>query len=126
MFSLRRCFAATMPGVASGRGWLLCFLAVAGLVSVALSGELKIDHIENFSANQVTIHFDTDPNLGYSLQALDSLSCGTNAPHCTSNGVPTQGWLNLFSVPPLPFPSHYVVADAKTNHHRFYRLLITP
>src|SRR5437899_1580817 len=66
------------------------------------AGEVRIDHIELFLDNQVTIHFDTEANLTYELQYV--------------NHIPTNGsaWSNLYVAPNLPFPNHYVVADYRT------------
>jgi hypothetical protein len=100
------------------------FLALAATTTAATFGENppRIDHIEILNANLVTIHFDTAAARGYSLEYADSL-CFTvrnpSLPSCTS-------WSNLFSVPPIPFPNHYVVADSRTNRFRVYRLRVAP
>jgi len=62
--------------------------------------------------NGVLLHFDTDANRTYILQATDRL--GTNAV-----------WTNLYTAPKLPFTSHYIVPDLRPGNH-FYRLSVTP
>jgi hypothetical protein len=74
------------------------------------AAEIRIDHIERLGSNQITIHFDTERNRKYSLQYTDR---------------PTGQWFNLFQAPSLPYPSHYVIADTRTNGHRIYRLMAT-
>ena len=87
--------------------WLPFALAV-------IAGEVRIDHIELFGSNYVTIHFDTEANRIYELQYV--------------NGFPTNGstWSNLYVAPSLPFPNHYVVVDDRNSDVRFYRLRVTP
>jgi len=76
----------------------------------------KISYIERWSVNGtngVLIHFDTDANRIYTLQATAKL--GTNVV-----------WTNLYSTPPnTVFPNHYVVPDLRPGNH-FYRLSVTP
>jgi len=74
----------------------------------------KISYIERWGVNGtngVLLHFDTDANKTYTLQATDRL--GTNAV-----------WTNLYSAPNLPFQNHYIVPDLRPGNH-FYRLHIT-
>jgi hypothetical protein len=75
----------------------------------------KISYIERWSVNGtngVLLHFDTDANKTYTLQAADKL--GTNAV-----------WTNLYTAPNLPFTGHYIVPDLRPGNH-FYRLHVTP
>jgi hypothetical protein len=74
----------------------------------------RIDHIELFQANQVTVHFDTEANRTYELQ-FQNPGGSLNAP-----------WTNLFVAPRIPFPNHYIVVDTRTNRARIYRLRVTP
>jgi|SRR5437868_2822113 len=76
-----------------------------------------IQLIELYSTNQVLIHFDTDANRTYTLQYTDRIG---------SNGLAGSTWSNLYRAPLLPFPSHYIVPDTRTNRMRFYRLSVTP
>jgi hypothetical protein len=75
----------------------------------------KISYIERWSVNGTNgllLHFDTDANRTYTLQATDML--GTNAV-----------WTNLYTAPKLPFANHYIVPDLRPGNH-FYRLHVTP
>jgi hypothetical protein len=74
----------------------------------------KISYIQRWSVdgtNGVLLHFDTDANRRYILQATDKF--GTNAI-----------WTNLYSAPNLPFNDHYIVPDLRPGNH-FYRLQVT-
>ncbi len=73
----------------------------------------RIDRLEFFLNDQVTIHFDTDANRTYELQFRNL------APALTP-------WTNLFVAPRIPFPNHYIVVDTRTNRARIYRLKVTP
>ena len=107
---------------------VLPFLLVLLLSSRLSSGaDPRIDRIEFFLQDQLTIHFDTGPNRTYALQYLDILSCSTNESGlCSSNSVPIARWSNFWVAPNIPFPNHYILVDYRTNRHRFYRLKITP
>lgn len=75
----------------------------------------KISYIERWSVNGtngVLVHFDTDANRTYTLQAAETP--GTNAV-----------WTNLYTAPLLPFTGHYIVPDLRPGNH-FYRLRVTP
>jgi hypothetical protein len=100
-------------------------LLAAAQGTFAFPAEPRIDRIELFGTNAVTLHFNTEANKTYSLQFVDSLSCGTNLPFCGSIGVPADSWSNLFVAPNFPFSNHYVIVDTRTNAHRFYRLKVT-
>jgi hypothetical protein len=116
------------PGAAV---WLASVLIALAVPRVFCS-DPKIDKIERFSTNQVTIHFYTDANRTYELQFMDTLTCPTSPTAtgiliCNSNGVPAGAWSNLFVAPSLPFNLlHYVVLDTPSNGTRFYRLRVTP
>lgn len=73
----------------------------------------RIDRIEYFLTDQVTVHFDTDANRTYELQFSRTSAAGAS-------------WSNLFVAPRLPFPNHYIVVDTRTNQVRIYRLRVTP
>ena len=75
-----------------------------------------ISRIEMFNVNQVTIHFDTEPNYTYLLQYSDSLA---------TNGALVHTWSNLFTAPAFIQTNHYVIVDYRTNKMRFYRLVAT-
>jgi hypothetical protein len=94
---------------------------IAGLVLASLVERLiaatspKISYIERWSVNGtngVLLHFDTDANRTYALQATDKL---------VTNAV----WTNLYTAPNLPFTGHYIVPDLRPGNH-FYRLHVTP
>jgi hypothetical protein len=81
---------------------------------MAGTNQYKISYIEPWGVNGtngVLLHFDTDANKTYTLQATDRL--GTNAV-----------WTNIYSAPNLPFPNHYIVPDLRPGGH-FYRLHVT-
>src|SRR6267142_4566744 len=95
--------------------------AIAILGSVLIFGNLltatqpKISYIERWSVNGTNgllLHFDTDANRTYTLQATDNL---------VTNAV----WTNLYTAPKLPFTNHYIVPDLRPGNH-FYRLHVTP
>jgi hypothetical protein len=91
---------------------ILSSLLAFGSLLAAPSPE--ISYIERWSVNGtngVLVHFDTDANKTYTLQAADKL--GTNAV-----------WTNLYSAPNLPFTGHYIVPDIRPGNH-FYRLHVT-
>jgi hypothetical protein len=84
-----------------------------GLAAIQLrAADIRIDRIEKFGTNQVLIHFETEADYKYTLQATD---------HAT-NGVPAGAWKTIYQAPSFPFPNHHVAADYRTNRQRFYRL----
>ena len=97
----------------------LAWLGGSGLVSRAqlrhLAPAPRIELIERFGTNQVIIHFDTEADRVYTLQATSALTFPT---------APT-GWEDLFVAPNLPFPNHYIVAEERTHPQRAYRLKVT-
>lgn len=92
-------------------------------VIAAQSAPPRIDRIELLFTDLVTVHFDTEPNRKYELQFIDAVARATNGIVTPS---PNAEWSNLFIAPAVPFPNHYVIADTRTNRHRFYRLRVTP
>src|SRR5258707_3683946 len=96
----------------------LILLAAQG--TLVIPAEPRIDRIELFGTNAVTLHFNTEANKTYSLQFIDSLLCGTNLAFCESSGVPADSWSNLFVSPNFPFSNHYVILGPRTNRDRFY------
>jgi hypothetical protein len=102
---------ARKPSTTRVIGTLAVLLPLAWAVT---ADEARIDHLELFGTNYVTIHFDTAADRTYELQYV--------------NYVPTNGstWSNLYVAPSLPWPNHYVVTDYRTNRVRFYRLRVTP
>ena len=109
--------AMILHGVAHKKFFARVAPSLAALLPFAwalTAGEVRIDHIELYAANQVTIHFDTEANRTYELQYV--------------NHIPTNGsaWSNLYVAPNFPWPNHYVVLDDRTSQTRFYRLRVTP
>lgn len=101
--------AARTPGLAS--------LVASSFLNAALLGAEppRIDRIEFFLTDQVTVHFDTEANRTYELQFRNDLKPSSDSQ-----------WTNLFIAPRLPFPNHYIVVDTRTNQARVYRLRVTP
>jgi len=114
--SIGRCLS-----LAQKYGWRRSFrfggARLLGLAAIFIPLQLmaaeppKIDHIETFLSDQVTVHFDTEANRTYELQ---------------SRAATNSAWTNLFVAPRLPFPNHYIVVDSATNRARLYRLRVTP
>lgn len=106
-----------LPGHNSiGRSWPRRFAIRVVLFCVVVlyaanAAQPRIDHIERFGSDQVTIHFDTEANRSYLLQYRLSF---------------TNNWSTLFSAPAYPFSNHYVVTDTGTNKMRMYRLTASP
>jgi hypothetical protein len=100
-------------------------LLAAAQGTFVVSAEPRIDRIELFGTNAITVHFNTEANKTYSLQFVDSLSCGTNLPFCGSIGALPQISRSRTITPNFPFSNHYVIVDTRTNAHRFYRLKVT-
>jgi hypothetical protein len=103
---------------------ILCLAGTFALQNLLNSGEPHIELIQRFSTNQVTIHFGTEANRAYELQCL--VKWTTNNVSGQSNSMPIGVWSNLFVIPAIPFPNHYVIADTITNEQRLYRLRVTP
>ena len=82
------------------------------VVEAVLAADPRIDFIERFGTNHVTIHFDTEANRTYTLQYATGMNSGT--------------WSNIYIVPPSPFPNHSVVVAPATNGYGCYRLAVTP
>lgn len=103
--------------------WFVCALgaifflwpdSLSGPVTARRPPEVRIDHIE-ITAQYVTIHFDTEANRSYTVQAAANF--------------PATQWTNIYVARALPFASHYVIADERTNVtrlQRFYRLYVVP
>ena len=91
---------------------MVLLLLLEGLSSATQPVIYLIEKWSVNGTNGVLVHFDTDANRTYILQATDTL--GTNA-----------NWTNLYSAPKLPFTSHYIVPDLRPGNH-FYRLSVTP
>lgn len=98
-------------------------VAILGALN-SMAAQPKIDRIELLFTDLVTIHFDTVPSRKYELQYSDALLPRTNITLTVLQ--PANSWTNLFVAPAVPFPNHYVIADTRTNRHRFYRLRVTP
>ena len=92
--------------------WLLLILSAPPLQSTPPSLYLTI------SPTRVLVHFDTDANRKYELQYTDLVVQQANG----SIGP----WSNLFVVPSLPTPDHFIIPEMRTNQHRLYRLRVTP
>jgi hypothetical protein len=105
----------------SAGGWhgpALAFLA--GCVALfATAGTPRIDFVETYQTNQVTVHFGIEANRTYILQRATSLTL-------TSNGV-SAVWSNITKEITWPVDDHFVIVDEATNLPvRFYRLKVTP
>ena len=94
-----------------------CSIAVMAATS-ANGEEPRIDLIERFGTNQVSIHIDTEANRTYYLQYINTFPLDTN-------GMALTNWSNLFTGYNYPFVNHYVVTDTRTSDVRFYRLRVT-
>jgi hypothetical protein len=95
---------------------LAAILLVLGFANVpAKADQPSIYLVELYRTNQVLVHFFTDPNLTYQLQYANAV--GTNG-----NFI----WTTLYTAPNLPFPSHYIIVDTRTDRFRFYRLKVSP
>lgn len=103
---------------------VFCFVAWCGAGGFdALAADTpdspKIDKIELLGFDQVTIHFDTQPDLNYELQySEDALWVEPDGP------APT--WVSLFLAPAFPFKNHFIIVDSIVRSQRVYRLKITP
>lgn len=119
---VRRCREAGMNNQIISLG-----VVVAGFLSSARGGadtpNPSLDHIERFSTNQVTIHFNVEANKNYTLQAIDLVSLSSNS--SVNSGTTRSSWTNVFVAPKLPFFEHYVIVDWRTNAARIYRLKVT-
>jgi hypothetical protein len=73
--------------------------------------EVRIDRVE-IAAQYATVHFDTEPNRTYTVEAAYQM--------------PPTNWISIYTARAFPFPNHYVVADERTNAMRFYRLYVVP
>lgn len=102
---------------------LAATILISADASAAQSAPPRIDRIELLFTDLITVHFDTEPNRRYELQFIDAPPHGTNTVVATPAN---PAWSNLFVAPAVPFPNHYVIADTRTNRHRFYRLRVTP
>jgi len=103
-----------------------CMIALFGFLARAYSADPRIAFIIRTNVNKVDVHFYTDPNRTYELQAINSLPCGTKAANCGTKAGGSNNWTNLITFPPTPFPAHYFVREIATNKTRFYRLRVTP
>jgi len=92
-------------------GPILFPLALGAAIFASQAADVRIDRIE-IADKYATVHFDTEPNRSYRVQAKTNI-VGTN-------------WVTIYTAPSRPFSDHYVVADERTNKFRFYRLLVTP
>jgi len=90
-------------------------LALGFASAPAKADQPSIYLIELYRTNQVLVHFFTDPNFTYQLQYANAV--GTNG-----NFI----WTTLYTAPNLPFPSHYIIVDTRTDRFRFYRLRVSP
>ena len=102
---------------------LAATILISAEASAAQATPPRIDRIEPLFTDLVTVHFDTEPNRRYELQFIDALPRGKNSLVAPPSNA---AWSNLFVAPAVPFPNHYIIADTRTNRHRFYRLRVTP
>lgn len=123
MSIFRKVFFATGLLRKAAGPFLIAFIACS---TMARGAEPRIDYIIKTNVNKVDIHFGTEANRSYVLQAINPLPCGTNA-NCPGNGVASNNWTNLLTVFASPLPTnHYIYRDGATNKGRFYRLRVTP
>ena len=74
--------------------------------------------LEPFPLGGYLVHFDTEENRRYELQARSNLPVV---------GPDAHGWKTVYVAEALPFANHYIVLDAETNSPvRFYRLIAEP
>src|SRR5438094_836296 len=88
-------------------GLVASVFAAMGFLAVAQTTP-RIDRIlrtNNLGRQHVEIHFSTDANRTYYLQAINAC-CGTNTATCTTNK-----WSNFATGYALPFTNHYIVPD---------------
>ena len=111
-----------LAGFALTAAWAACGPALTRVAATGLS-EPRVDFVERFSSNQVTIHFNVEANKTYTLQGIDSWTV-TNASNA-SRAFIIGTWTNVYIAPKLPFLNHYVIVDWRTNVHRLYRLRVT-
>src|SRR5437867_1369548 len=82
-----------------------CVVILMALWGLANSAEPRIDYIIKTNVNKVEIHFGTEANRTYVLEAINSLPC-TN---CNGSGAGATNWTTLLTVPAASFPpsNHY-------------------
>jgi hypothetical protein len=95
---------------------LLGLIVAAGTISARgpvarPADEVRIDRVE-IAAQYTTVHFDTEPNRTYTVEAAYEF--------------PATNWVAIYTARAFPFANHYVVADERTNAMRFYRLYVVP
>lgn len=74
--------------------------------------------LEPFPPGGFLVHFDTEENRRYELQARSDWA-GTD--------LAAEGWHTLYVAESFPFANHYIVLDPVTNSSvRLYRLIATP
>ena len=84
---------------------------MAALVLAARAADVRIGWID-MADKYATLHFETDANRTYYVQAVTN-SSSTN-------------WVTIYTAPSRPFPNHYIYADQRTNKMRIYRLFVVP
>lgn len=88
-------------------------LLLLALDTTSRAADPRINLVERFGTNLITIHFDTEANRTYVLQYRI--------------GVSSTNWIDHTEIVPSPFPNHYILVDSITNSSvRFYRLRVTP
>jgi hypothetical protein len=108
----------TMSGSRRNGTWCRRWLLIGTLICWGVSAAPPvISKIEKYNTNQLLIHFDTEANFTYELQATTVLR--------NTNGTPST-WTNVYVAPNLPFPNHYIVVDTRNAPRKFYRLHVTP
>ena len=93
-------------------GLFICVSVLVIAFETALATDPRIDIIERFGTNWVTLHFNTDAHRTYTLQYSSGGEFGT--------------WSNFYTIPADVAPNHYVVVAPATNGCRFYRLAVSP
>jgi hypothetical protein len=74
--------------------------------------------LEPFPPGGFLVHFDTEENRRYELQASSEPPEGAAG---------AKAWKTVYVAEPFPFANHYIVLDPETNSPvRFYRLIAEP
>lgn len=106
-------------GRAGQRSCLRFLMSTAAVVGTVAAQDLApIYLIERLGNTGVLVHFDTLEFKRYQLQSTTNLLASING---------TLPWTTIYSVPPVPFPNHYIVLDPITNAPaKCYRIVVSP
>lgn len=91
---------------------------MAGAVWASQAAPPTFYLLEPFPPGGFLVHFDTEENRRYELQASSEPPEGAAG---------AKAWKTLYVAEPFPFANHYIVLDPETNSPvRFYRLIAEP